>query len=73
MKPSVPRDADTLAILSNSEPSHTMKIKYTIEIETDESGLFVASVHELEGCHTQAATLAEVLVRIGEAICLCTS
>ncbi|MFA4956745.1 MAG: type II toxin-antitoxin system HicB family antitoxin [Candidatus Methanoperedens sp.] len=42
--------------------------EFTIIIEQDEDGIYVASVPELEGCHTQAKTLDELRVRIKEAI-----
>lgn len=34
-----------------------MKKEFTIVIEQDEDGIYVASVPELEGCHTQAKLL----------------
>lgn len=43
----------------------------TVIIERDAEGLFVASVPELHGCHTQAPTIPEALTRIAEAIELC--
>ncbi|MDW7728204.1 MAG: type II toxin-antitoxin system HicB family antitoxin [Candidatus Methanoperedens sp.] len=45
-----------------------MKKEFTIVIEQDEDGIYVASVPELEGCHTQAKTLDELRERITEAI-----
>lgn len=45
-----------------------MKREFTIVIEQDEDGLYVASVPELEGCHTQAKTLDELRERVNEAI-----
>lgn len=42
--------------------------EFTIVIEQDEDGVYVASVPELEGCHTQAKTLDELMKRIKEAI-----
>ncbi|MBW2637151.1 MAG: type II toxin-antitoxin system HicB family antitoxin, partial [Deltaproteobacteria bacterium] len=42
--------------------------EFTIIIEQDEDGIYVASVPELEGCHTQAKTLDELRDRIKEAI-----
>ena len=44
---------------------------FNILIEEDEDGILVASVPELRGCHTQARTLDELMVRIREAIELC--
>ena len=45
-----------------------MKREFTIVIEQDEDGIYVASVPGLEGCHTQARTLDELRERIKEAI-----
>ena len=42
--------------------------EFTIVIEQDEDGIYVASVPELEGCHTQARTLDELKERMEEAI-----
>ncbi|MDF1557353.1 MAG: type II toxin-antitoxin system HicB family antitoxin [ANME-2 cluster archaeon] len=42
--------------------------EFTIVIEQDEDGIYVASVPELEGCHTQARTLDELRDRMKEAI-----
>ncbi len=42
--------------------------EFTVVIEQDEDGIYVASVPELEGCHTQAETLDELNRRIKEAI-----
>lgn len=44
---------------------------YTVVVERDEDGLFVASVPSLPGCHTQARSLDELMQRIKEAIALC--
>jgi len=43
-------------------------LKFTVVVERDEEGYYVASVPELPGCHTQAKTLDELTVRIKEAI-----
>ncbi len=37
-------------------------------VEKDEDGIYVASVPDLPGCHTQAKTLDELTKRIKEAI-----
>ena len=42
--------------------------EFTVVIEQDEDGIYVASVPELPGCHTQAQTLDELNQRIKEAI-----
>ena len=44
---------------------------FTILIEQDEDGVFVAMVPEIEGCYTQGGTLSEVMERIKEAIEVC--
>ena len=45
-----------------------MKKEFTIVIEQDEDGMYVASVPELDGCHTQAKTLDKLRERVKEAI-----
>ena len=48
-----------------------MPKEFTVIIEKDEDGYFVASVPQLKGCHTQARSLDELTERIKEAILLC--
>ena len=48
-----------------------MKREFNILIEEDLDGTLVATVPELRGCHTQANTLDELMIRIREAIELC--
>ncbi len=43
-------------------------MKYTVILERDEDGYFVASVPALSGCFTQGKTLEEVITNIKEAI-----
>ena len=43
-------------------------LQFKVIIETDENGLFVASVPELPGCYTQGKTLEQVRERIKEVI-----
>lgn len=45
--------------------------EFNVIIEKDEDGWFVASVPEIQGCHTQGKTLQQVLERIKEAIEVC--
>ncbi len=47
------------------------KRKFTVVIERDEEGYFVASVPALRGCHTQARTLDTLMKRVREVIELC--
>ena len=44
---------------------------FTAVIEQDEEGGYIATVPDIQGCHTQGRTIAEVLERIKEAIELC--
>lgn len=48
-----------------------MQREFSIIIEQDEEGFYVASVPELRGCHTQAKSLDTLMKRIREAISLC--
>jgi predicted RNase H-like HicB family nuclease len=48
-----------------------MSRDYTVYIERDRDGMYVASVPGLPGCHTQAKSLDELMERIREAIELC--
>ena len=45
-----------------------MRREFTVVIEQDSAGLFVATVPELRGCHTQAKSLDELMARVREAI-----
>ena len=41
--------------------------RFTVVLERDEDGLFVASIPALKGCHTQGKTLDQAMERIREA------
>jgi len=45
--------------------------QFTVVIEQDEDGYYVATVPSLPGCYTQARTLEELAPRIREVIALC--
>jgi predicted RNase H-like HicB family nuclease len=45
--------------------------QFDVLIERDEEGLYIASVPQVPGCHTQARSLDEVMQRIREALELC--
>ncbi len=45
--------------------------EFSVVIEKDEDGYFVASVPSLRGCHTQAKSLDILMKRVKEAIELC--
>lgn len=42
--------------------------EFTVVVERDEDGFYVASVPALPGCHTQAKSLDQLMQRIQEAI-----
>jgi predicted RNase H-like HicB family nuclease len=44
---------------------------FTVIVEQDDEGYFVANVPELRGCHTQAKSLDVLMKRVAEAITLC--
>ena len=53
-----------------------MKLKhqlqtFTVLIEQDEDGIYLATVPSLKSCYTQAKTLEELYPRIKEVIALC--
>ena len=45
-----------------------MRREFTVVIEKDSAGYFVATVPELRGCHTQASSLDALMTRVREAI-----
>lgn len=44
---------------------------FTVLVEKDEDGGYVAHVPELLGCHTEGDTITELLANIKEAVSLC--
>ena len=50
-----------------------MKAKrtFTVIIEQDEDGYYMATVPELQGCHTQAKSQDVLMKRVREVIALC--
>jgi len=48
-----------------------MSREFSVIIEQDEEGYFVATVPALRGCHTQAKSLDKLMQRIREAIDVC--
>lgn len=45
--------------------------RFTVLIERDEDGFYVATVPALKSCYTQARTMEELIPRIREVIELC--
>jgi predicted RNase H-like HicB family nuclease len=50
---------------------NAMAQDFSVIIERDSEGFYVASVPSLRGCHTQARSLDELMERVREAIELC--
>jgi len=48
-----------------------MRRDFTVVVERDEDGYYIASVPALPGCHTQARSLDELMQRVQEAIAVC--
>ncbi len=48
-----------------------MTKRFSVIIERDLEGYYVASVPAIQGCHTKAKSLDELVTRIREAIELC--
>ena len=44
---------------------------FTVLIEQDEDGIYVAKVPDIQGCYTQGKTVQQVMERIKEAIQVC--
>jgi predicted RNase H-like HicB family nuclease len=47
------------------------KREFTVIIERDEEGYFVAEVPQLPGCHTQAKSFDTLIMCMKESIALC--
>jgi predicted RNase H-like HicB family nuclease len=47
------------------------KQEFSVIVERDQEGYYVATVPQLPGCHTQARSLDKLIERVHEAIQLC--
>ncbi len=56
------------SVYNNSNQSTNPSYKFTVVVEKDEDGLYVASVPLLQGCYTQGETYEEALENIKDAI-----
>ena len=43
-------------------------MRFSVIVERDRDGVYVGSVAEVPGCHTQAGTVDELMERIREAV-----
>lgn len=56
-------------IVHNDDRGVNLKtFQFTIFIEQDEAGIYLATIPALKGCHAQANSLEEIYPRIREAI-----
>ncbi|MCL7414347.1 MAG: type II toxin-antitoxin system HicB family antitoxin [ANME-2 cluster archaeon] len=46
-------------------------LNFTVLIEQDEDGIYVARVPDIPGCHTQGKTVEQAMERIREAMQVC--
>ncbi len=46
-------------------------LNYTVLIEQDEDGIYIAKVSDISGCYTQGKTVEQAMERIREAIQVC--
>ena len=46
-------------------------LNFTVLIEPDEDGIYVANVPDIPGCYTQGRTVEQAMERIREAIQVC--
>jgi predicted RNase H-like HicB family nuclease len=60
-----------LLLWTGATGEKTMVRAFNVIIERDSEGYYVATVPELEGCHTQAKSLDTLMKRVQEAIELC--
>jgi predicted RNase H-like HicB family nuclease len=63
--------ADLHVSVTVSPMRKSIKREFTVIVERDEEGYYVASVPEIRGCHTQARSLDKLITRVREAIALC--
>jgi predicted RNase H-like HicB family nuclease len=46
-------------------------LNYTVLIEQDEDGMYIATVPDISGCYTQGKTVEQAMNRVKEAIQVC--
>lgn len=63
----------SILLYIGQSPHHIMKkiYNYTVLIEQDEDGIYVAKVPDIPGCYTQGKTIEQAMERIKEAVDVC--
>ncbi|VVB86137.1 HicB_like antitoxin of bacterial toxin-antitoxin system [uncultured archaeon] len=54
----------------NIRMKHT-SLNFTVLIEQDENGMYIAKVPDIPGCYTQGKTVEQAVERVREAIQVC--
>ncbi|HEY3361036.1 MAG TPA: type II toxin-antitoxin system HicB family antitoxin [Methanosarcina sp.] len=49
----------------------TKSVNYTVLIEQDEDGVYIAKVPDIPGCYTQGKNVEQAIERVKEAIQVC--
>lgn len=57
--------------VNKSDMKKAQVMDFTVIIEQDEEGWYIASVPDIPGCYTQGKTVSQVLERVKEAIEVC--
>jgi predicted RNase H-like HicB family nuclease len=57
--------------MATASKKNNKKREFSVIIERDADGYYVATVPELKGCHTQAKSLDTLLDRVREAVQVC--
>ena len=57
--------------MATASKKNNKKREFSVIIERDDDGYYVATMPELKGCHTQAKSLDTLLVRAREAVQVC--
>ena len=60
-----------MASVSKTKGKNKRQREYSVVIQRDAAGYYVATVPELRGCHTQAKSLDKLMDRVREAIQVC--
>ncbi len=63
--------AGSASLCDTPSVRRSAKQEFSVIVERDEEGYYVATVPALRGCHTQARSLDKLVERVREAIALC--
>jgi len=69
--PSLPYKLNTCRLNDIMVIMETKSVNYTVLIEQDEDGMYIAKVPDIPGCYTQGKNVEQAMERIREAIQVC--